>query len=229
MTKRAQQGNRVEPEPAGADHHDRFLGIERHQFADRAVHRHARAGVGRRDRRIEPVDVEQIFGIGHQHVGGVAAVDSEPHWPHQQAQILFVCPASRTVAAAHPGKHQPDVADLEPLTVRVGAPRHDFADDLVTRDQRQLIASLRQVEAALAAEVVASFDDMQVRVTDAAMRHRDEHFPSGRHGRWQGDLLQRFPVLHDCVCLHNKPPQFYVGTSMAPVHIVRTIAAGLAA
>ena len=117
---RAQHGDRVEPEAAGADHHDRLVRRDRHRLADRRIDGDAGAGIGRRHRRIQRAGIDQMPRMRRDHVRAVAAIGIDAEAARREAHVVLLRQALLAGAAAEPGEHDAQVADLHALAPASG-------------------------------------------------------------------------------------------------------------
>ena len=191
VLQRLQHGDRVQPQPAGADQHDRLVRRHRHRLADRRIDGDAGAGVGRGHGGIERAGIDQVARMRRDDVRAVAAVLVHAEAARREAHVVLLRQALLAGAAADPGEHDAQVADLHAFGVR--AELGDAADDLVPHRQRQHDAAVLQRHVLAAAEVVIAVPDVQVGVADAAMRHLDQHLGAFGLRRGQLDFLQRSP------------------------------------
>ena len=95
-----------------------------------------------------------------------------------EAQIVVAGTATPALAAAEPGIDNAPVADLD--AVRVGPEFDDLPENLVADRARQGHAAFGKLHALAAAKLVIAFPEVQVGMTNAAMRHREQDF--GAHG-----------------------------------------------
>src|SRR5581483_8496956 len=94
--------------------------------------------------------LEQISGIGYQHMGGKAAIDGHAEETLLDAEIFVAGKTVAALAAANPGKHRPPGADQ--VLRRLGADFLHDAGDLVAESEGQGHAA-RGVEPLASAEV----------------------------------------------------------------------------
>ena len=201
---RAQHGDRIQPEAAGADHDDRLIGRDRHRLADRRIDGDAGARIGRRHRRIERAGIDQVPRMRRDHMRAVAAIGIDAETARREAHVVLLRQAFLAGAAAEPGEHDAQVADLHALGV--GAELGDAADDLVSHRERQHDAAILQRHLLAAADVVVALPDVQVGVADAAMRHLDQHLGALRLRRRQFEFLQRLAILDHGPGAHRRSP-----------------------
>ena len=93
------------------------------------------------------------------------------------AQVFGPGAADAADAATDPGIDQHHLADLAVLDLR--ADRDDFPGRLVAERERQSDAAVGEAQALAAAEIVASFPDMKVRVADAGGLDRNHDLVAG--------------------------------------------------
>ena len=129
------------------------------------------------------------------HVCAVAAVRIHTQAAWRQAHIVLFREAFLACAAAKPGEHNAQVADLHALRVR--AELGDAADDFVAHRERQHHAAVLQRHPLAAPDIVIAFPDVQIGVADATMGHLEQHFGAFGLRRRQLEFLQRLAILDD--------------------------------
>ena len=158
------------------------------QALQRAIGGDAGAHQGRRLVDRQGIVIEQIFCVGHQHVGGEAAVDGDAEKALLDAEILVAIGAVAALAAADPGEHRLLLADQ--ILRNVGADFVDDARDLVAERERQRHAA-RGVELLAAAEIGVAVLDVQIGVAEAAALDAHQHLAALRLRRVDDGLAQR--------------------------------------
>src|SRR5206468_10801402 len=93
--------------------------------------------------------IEQSFRMGHQHVGGEAAVDGDAEKALLDAEVLVAIGAVAALAAADPGEYRLLLSDQRPGGI--GTYFVDDTSDFVPERKRQRHAA-RGVEPLAAAE-----------------------------------------------------------------------------
>src|SRR5699024_4250207 len=98
----------------------------------------------------------------------IAAIARDAERAHGRAIVLAPLAAGAAILAqaTDPWVDQHRPADLDPLALRLGAERDDFAQDLMAKRQRQLHARAH-IEPAFGAEIEITIRDVQVRMADA--------------------------------------------------------------
>src|SRR5277367_475515 len=147
----------------------------------------------------------------HHHIIGIAAVAVDAERIRLDgAHVLVTCETGFAFAAAEPGIGQRDVSDLEIALVaslHLWPKRDHLADGLMPHRSRQRNATILQRERlAPMAEIVATFPDMQIAMTDAGRLHLDQNLRSRRLGGRSIDFLQRSIELSDLETLHCFSP-----------------------
>jgi hypothetical protein len=133
-------------------------------------------------------------------MGAVAAVGIYAEAARREAHVVLLGQAFLACAAAEPGEHDAQVADPNADCVRSEL-RH-AADDLMPHRKRQHDAAILQRHPLAAADIVVALPDVQIGVTDAAMRHLDQHLGALRLRRRQFEFLQGCSVLDDSPGAH---------------------------
>src|SRR5690349_21037722 len=131
------------------------------------------AGAHQRRRLIDRqrIVVEQIFGVGHQHMGGKAAVDGDAEEALLDAEVLVAGETVAALATADPGKYRLLLADQ--ILADLGADLIDHTGDLMAEREGERHAA-RGVELLAAAEIGIAVLDMQVGMTEPAALDADE-------------------------------------------------------
>ena len=158
------------------------------QALQRAIGGDAGAHQGRRLIDRQRIVVEQIFGVGHQHVAGETAVDRDAEEALLDAEIFVAVETVAALAAADPGEHRLLRADQ--VLRNIGADFLDDAGDLVSQRERQRHAA-RGVELLAAAEIGIAVLDMQIGMAQPAALDADQHFPALRLRRLDDGFAQR--------------------------------------
>ena len=156
---------------------------------------HQRRGLVDRKRGI----VEQIFRVGHQHVGRESAVEDDAEKTILQAEIFVTVETVAALAAADPWEDRLLGADQALVGVR--SDLIDDACDLVAHREGQNHAA-RGVEPPAAAEIGIAVLDMQVGMAQPAAIDADQHLLA--LGFWcVGDgLAKRSIEFHERLSTH---------------------------
>ena len=154
------------------------------QPLQRAIGGDAGAHQGRRLIDRQRIVIQQIFGVGHQHVAGETAVDGNAEKALLGAEIFIAIEAVAALAAADPREHRYLFSDQALRNIRTCF--LDHAGDLVSQRERQRHAA-RGVELLAAAEVGITVLDMQIGMAQPATLDADQHFAShaaSAYRRW---------------------------------------------
>ena len=116
------------------------------------------------------------------------------------AKILLAGRAPPAFTAANPGIDDALVADRNALGV--GTHRNDASQHFMTGRAREADAPLGQSQDLATAQIVCAFPEMQIGVTDTAMRHFHDHLAPRWLRRIDLDALQWLPVLDHCPQSH---------------------------
>ena len=138
----------------------------------------------------------------------IAAVAIDAEKTRRGAKLLVAALAYRTSATTDPGIDQPLVTNLD--AARLGADRDHLADILVAHGERQLHAAILQTEYLSAAEIVKTFPDMQVAMTDAGRQHLEQHLAAGRFGVDPLGELHWLAATADLETAHRTPSRLFI-------------------
>ena len=147
----------------------------------------------------DALHVEQVAGVRHQDVRGVAAVDRDAERARRVAQMLVAACAHGARAAADPRIDGVAYAGCDALGV--GASRLDGAGDLVPKGEGEG-AEAAHVELLLAAQGEIAVLQVQIGVAHAAMGDAQQHLAAPGLGRLGLGGLERLAVLDQRLPAH---------------------------
>jgi hypothetical protein len=154
VAQRFERRHRRQPDATGADHDNWFVAGQRQHLVDGAVGGQPRTCHRGRPGRVQPGDVDEVFGIRDEDPVGVPAVPCHAEVLPGGAVVVPSRFALVAGSAADPRVDQPDVTDAD--TADVGTDLFDDPDHLVAHHQRVGDASIGKAESASAAEIVAA-------------------------------------------------------------------------
>ena len=169
--------NPIMPDAAEADQQQIALARPVHQPLQCAVSGDTRTHQGCRLIDRQWIVVEQVSGVGHEHMGRKSAIDGHAQKALLDAEILISVQAVAALAAADPGEHR--LLGADQVLFDVSTDLVDDPRDLVSEREGKCHAA-RGVEPLAAAEIGVAVLDMQVGMTQAAALDADQNLAALR-------------------------------------------------
>ncbi len=167
VSERHEDADGSKAQAAGADDDDGIVRLDLGKFSDRRIGGDAGAGIGRSQRRIDVLEVDQMLRLVDQHMRAVAAFAKYAEASRGQAHLVVAGKAMLALSASGPRVHQPMVADGDAFGVR--PERHHLADGLVAGNEGQRDATVLERQPLAATEIVVAVLKIEIAVADAAI------------------------------------------------------------
>ena len=197
----AGRGQRRQAQTARAYQQNAVRGLHGWHFLQGAKGGQPRAGQRGGGMHIQRANVDQVAGVGHQHVLAEAAIGFGA-----QAALGFAIGVAQVLAgladaAAYPGVDQH--LATRPGGVHVGAHLGHAARDFMAQGHGNLGAILRGGQAFVAAQVEIAVAQMDVAVAQPGRLHLDQHLLALGHRLRHLARLQGLAPIHNLIALHG--------------------------